>query len=568
MSSVRPPRLLIVRAALLLAGGLLFPNGLLRAQDYSESAAEDAGPPENTPTLAPTAISQIGQPGVQGLPANSGLGYFGQNPTNVIYPSVLTTTGAGVNSTNILNNTPPSPYSWNYHNLNPNLAQTQRSASIESEAHLPFRHAPEPEDANIKAGPFFIKFHSLEGLVIADDNYLERQTDRKSELLVLLRLNMTIIAQLSDNLQFALSGSLDYLPIQNKFGAETSLNLGLIGPLIAGQFVYDTVIDGWPVRFADDFGVGTAVYSSNVVDNYDLFRGDQVERDENGRYTFNYYQSKNAPNAPSTPIVYFDNTVSALTTRLLPDDIRLTVRMEHQNLWYNQENRGLPDERDDFLTSLESERSDERFKPFLSYEAMRVDPSNQGVLQSVKVGITGPIDDYVFLRASIGYAFGERNSYLLYALSLDHTAGRYTIEHLSIGSELDYFGQEDVTYQYYRLDQILGPTLTGSLFLTHATYQNLTGDGGSSFDQELGGLEFSWNVGPRTSLSLAGIYGRQGEGGGGKRDTATGRIILNHMLTDTLTFQLLYQYQHAVSDRAGQSYYENLVYLRIVKLLN
>ena len=42
---------------------------------------------------------------------------------------------------------------------------------------------------------------------------------------------------------------------------------------------------------------------------------------------------------------------------------------------------------------------------------------------------------------------------------------------------------------------------------------------------------------------------------------------MNHNLTDSLTLQLFYQYQRADADRANYSYYENIVYFRLVKLL-
>jgi hypothetical protein len=69
-------------------------------------------------------------------------------------------------------------------------------------------------------------------------------------------------------------------------------------------------------------------------------------------------------------------------------------------------------------------------------------------------------------------------------------------------------------------------------------------------------------------MTLSGIAERREYDRGPRTDTVTGRVILNRTLTDTLTFQLLYQYQRTSSNNSGFSYYENLVYFRIVKFLD
>ncbi len=247
---------------------------------------------------------------------------------------------------------------------------------------LPFlRGGTEPEDADIKAGPIYVKFHSLDGLVLYDDNYQRTETDRRSEILVLLRLNLSVIAQLTDNLQFAVSGSIDYLPIQNQVGIETSAfsSLGLLFsavPAFAAQLVDDTVIAGWPVLFADDFRVNTGSYSNSVRDNFDLFHGDYLDRNEAGGYYFHSRPNQRGYSALSTQnnlndsVLYFTNIVSAYTDRLLPGDVRLTLRLSHENYWYNQDNRGLPPA--GTISSPPWYRSGSNqafFKPFVNYDA-------------------------------------------------------------------------------------------------------------------------------------------------------------------------------------------------------
>jgi hypothetical protein len=586
------------RAVILLAA-FLAPAAAIRSQEIADptGSQDSSASTASTNPSDPSALSASSgdtaatatqgdnssatlEPGVEGLERIRGAlpaGSFGETPTGVPYSTVLNTTGADVNDINIVGG---HPVNTDFSNA-PKIGGAEGSLLIEpfnGGLLVPFLHrGTEPEDANIKAGPFYVKFHSIDGLALYDDNYNESQTDRKSEILVLLRLNLTVIAQLTDDLQFALSGDLAYLPLQNQVGIQSSIynSLGLLatGPLLAAQLVYDTVIAGWPVTFADDFRSGTAIYSDDTRDNFDLFQGDYLQRENDGRYTFlagRTNQPRNNGfdiNPQNSDLVYFANTISALTDRLLPGDVRLTVRVENQELWYNQSNRGLPASRDDLYTSLVSERENLRFKPYVSYEATYVD-TLPGITQIVRGGFFGPIDDQLFLRAEAGYYMdGFNHQGVLYRLNLDHDAGPYTTEHFTVDRDLNYFDQELRTSEYYNLNQVLGPTLGATLFLANSSYQELISDGVSSRTEELGGIQLAWSLGPLTNLQLAAIYERQNYSDGLRFNTFTGRVILNRSVSDTLTLQLLYEYQHAISNQPGDSYYNNLVYFRIVKFL-
>jgi len=541
----------------------------------TDNTASPAG--ANAPYESPG--SETAQPGIEGFPANRTVpvGAFPQDPTGLPYSSVLNPDTAGPVDVNALNG---GPVHTNV--LAPaQIGGAEGSLDIRSgnfSTNTPFlRAGGEPEDADIKAGPLFIKFHYLDGLLLYDDNSRRSHNQRSSEVLVLLRLNLSIIAQLSDNLQFTISGSFEYLPIQNQFGVATNAfsSLGLFlyaAPLLVSQLAYDTVIAGWPVRFTDDFQVGTGAYSDSARDNFQLFQGDYLSRNEQNGYFFRSGQQTPGSNGSSSQnsniddgIVYFSNTVSAETDRLLPTDMRLTLRVDHENLWYNQSNSGLPPGRDDFIASLVSERDNLRFKPYASYEASYVEGSPD-VTQIVQVGIFGPIDDQIFLRAAAGYYFNANgHDGELYWLSLEHTAGDYTTESLGAERTLSLFNDQVLTSYYYLLRQILGPTLNANLFADYVSSDDLINGGRSSFSGELGGLQLIWALGPKTQLSLAGIAEHQNYDEGTRKDTVTGRVILNREVTDTLTFQLLYQYQRSSSNLSGFSYYENLVYFRIVK---
>ena len=435
----------------------------------------------------------------------------------------------------------------------------------------------EPENADIKAGPIFIKFHDLDGLLLYSDNYQHRQTDRKSELLALIRLNLSVIAQLTDNLQFVASGSIIYLPLQNQLGftggsAYNALGLFLFAaPLFATQMSYDTIIAGWPVTFYDQFEVHNGSYASDAADSFRYFKGDYLDRDENGGYIL--HSSRNSPtNTPSenlspnydASIVYMSNQVGADTERMLPGDIRLQMGARHEDIWYNNAVRGLPPSRDQFYASLETERPNMRFNMLLSYSATYVE-GYPGITQQVNAGIFGPIDDQIFLNAGAGlYVDANNHSGELFWLFLSHEAGPYTEEQLGVSRTLSDFNDFVTTSEYYRIEQTLGPTLNATAFLEHEDSEDLINGDNASFGQELAGLNLSWQMGPLTTLNLYGIAERQDFANGGRTDTLTARAVLNRIVTDSLTLQLLYQYQRAFSSLSGQSYFENLVYFRFI----
>ena len=120
------------------------------------------------------------------------------------------------------------------------------------------------------------------------------------------------------------------------------------------------MIGGWPVRFADDFRISSGTYSDSARDTFNLFQGDYLVQSPDGTYFFR--SSKVDPSGNPTTgnpqdydddVVYASNTLSAVTDRLLPGDVRLTVGAFHENLWYNQSNRGLPPGRDEvYVLSL------------------------------------------------------------------------------------------------------------------------------------------------------------------------------------------------------------------------
>lgn len=436
----------------------------------------------------------------------------------------------------------------------------------------------EPQDADLKLGPLFFKLRELSGAVLWSDNIHLREDQRESGTIAITTISGSVIAQLTEGLRFALSGSFVYLPLQNEagiagFGLYAPYVLGLGDqPLARSEITWNTNIGGWNVVFTDDFRIGIGQFSDSLRDNAVLFEGGDFDGvDRAGRYSF----GANNPSVRRSDrdrnrrddrtdgdILYFSNIISAQTDRLVAAKTRLHVHAAHENLWYNQGRRGLPSMRDQINVGLVSEREDLRFKPFILYSALRTDTQN-GFDQTLRAGLDGPITDQLQFHGEIGYLFGSNRDSLLWGLRLDHQAGPYTQESLYYRRSVSNFHDEINQIVGYNIRQILGPKIVADAFINHGTISALREDGYSRTETRAG-IRFYIHAGPRTEITLAGTGALVSSDDGDYR-LWTGRAEIAHYFTDTLLARLSYQYQQRDSDFRRDSYYENLVYFSLSK---
>jgi len=436
----------------------------------------------------------------------------------------------------------------------------------------------EPQDADLKIGPVFFKLGDLSAAALGSDNINLTENNREAGVIAIVTIGGTVIAQLTEGLRLAVSGSFVYLPLKNEAGIT---GFGLYAPFVFGfsenpilrsEITWNTVIGGWNVVFADEFTIGIGSYSDDFRSDAVLFAGGGFDGiDRAGRYSF----GARRPAVPETgqrneqrgelDIVYFSNVVSAQTERLIVGKTRLRVRVAHENLWYNQGNRGLPRLRDEVNVSLVSERENLRFKPFIIYQALKTDVQDS-FDQIVLAGVDGPITNQLQLHAGIGYYFGNDQDSLLWRVLLRHQAGPYTEESLYYGRTINGFHDEINEAVGYNIRQIIGPKVVANAFVSRNDVRDLTGDGFSRVEYRAG-LQFSIAAGPRTQIRLTGTYARQ-EADSRQAITLTGLAGISHYFTDTFLARLIYQHQVHDSDFGDDSYYENLVYLSLTKYFN
>lgn len=336
--------------------------------------------------------------------------------------------------------------------------------------------------------------------------------------------------------------------------------------------VWDTKIGDWNVILADDFRIGAGRFSVGSRDDFELFEGGRFDEfDRAGRYVFRAPLPAEAGRRhqevdEDTDIIYFSNTISAATERLLPGPVRLRIRAYREDLWYNQGRRGLPSLREGLNVFAASERENMRFKPFALYNALHTSRID-GFDHEFRTGINGPITDQLHLHADFGWFHRDDNgaNRFLWGLELRHRAGPYTEESLIYARQLSDFHEELTDHLTYRIRQVLGAKLTGEAFASYAQVEDLEDDRGDR-DEFRTGIRLTSVLGPRTTVRLSGIYSvLDADRSFGHRETWTGRLELTYRITDTFVSRLLYQYQERDSDRRGRSYYENLVFMTLTK---
>jgi hypothetical protein len=450
-------------------------------------------------------------------------------------------------------------------------------------AGLPFlQRGFEPQNADLKVGPFFFKLMAVQAAVLHSDNINQTpDNERESGTIAITTATINMLAQLTEGLHLATSITLVYFPIEGKAGIAglnfTDLySLGLLAePVTRAQVAWETKIGGWTVVFMDQFQLSVGSYSDDYRYDYDLFDQNLFnEESQAGRYSFRAPGGHGATNQEhrtgstlGSDFAVFSNEVSASAGRLLPGSVRLQARIYREDLWYNQGNRGLPSLREGGSVLLESQRYNTRFKPYFLYEAFRSD-ENVGFQNIFRLGVKGPITDHLGLRAEYGYYFGgEFGSGNLWEVALYNDPSPLIHQSLIYTRTFSDFHDEIYEGLGYSYRQILGPKLNAEVFVYHLNIQTVGNVQTDLSDRnELrSGLRLTFTPGPKTSIRLSGIYDSNDED---HSEFWTGRLEIGYSITDTLLARFLYQYRRETSDLPSNQFSENLFFLSLTKYFN
>ncbi|MBA4147314.1 MAG: outer membrane beta-barrel protein [Verrucomicrobia bacterium] len=446
----------------------------------------------------------------------------------------------------------------------------------------PFARGFRPEDAELKLGPFYLDVRSVSGGLLYSDNINATEFNREDGVIGIMRLHMTALLQLTENLRFAVSGVLIYLPFQNEigiagFGADDFFARFDYWPIARAQLSYDFKIGDWEIVVFDEFRMNYIRPIEGV--DFEVFDEGQTfdEEDRAGRYVYRPRGdlSRDAGDFRDRRRRGLDevfvgavNVVGASANILLPTVTRLTVGADHSNYWYinRPSDARLPSERDHVYGTLISERETLRFKPYTTYEAWTTD-LYKGWRQEAHAGVFGPVTENLSLRGDVGYFWGSgaRES-VLWLLSLRHTPHPRMYHELRYTKRVTQPDEDLKETLAYRLRYSLSRDLSAVLFASRSDYDDVQSSERGALEYKAG-IRFTYDLARRTTLRLGTVFTRiENENpAAADVDRWSSRAEILYRYTQTVHARLLYQHLIRDSNLPLDSYEENLVILTLTK---
>ncbi|HEY1173758.1 MAG TPA: hypothetical protein VGH19_20505 [Verrucomicrobiae bacterium] len=497
---------------------------------------------------------------------------------------------------------PGAPYENLFQNFGVNLGVTPKFGAAQTYfktgplnlgmgADTPIKRGFQPDTAELKIGNFYLDLDYLSASLLYTDNANLSETNRRDDVLSAVTLGISALYQLTEGLQIGVSGAVIWLPLENRIGLA---GFGLIDPfarfaldgqpLFQAGISYDMILGGWDIRLFDEFRANNrSIYGYGDSGFIDLYDGETFDSqgDDRVRNQQVYYAPNNNPqavNQPNTQTTRFDadntdlsNTVGVIATRSLPTETRASLAYYHQNFWDLSSNN-LPgaaqvDSLDSFIARLDSERENLRFKPYSQYTATK-NNLQDGWDQTVTVGLRGPITENMFFDGNIGYVFSGNtdNTSLIWLLRLTHEINPTTVhmvDYSRVLTQPDRFLTQNYSYQ---IAKILGPYLSSSAYVRRLEAEDLD-NSNSLFTLDQAGAYLRYDLGEHGQAQIQAFYSKYDFASAAFNDYElyTLRFLYSRQISATVYGDFMYQFEKRESTAAGDSYYENLVALRLTK---
>jgi hypothetical protein len=263
------------------------------------------------------------------------------------------------------------------------------------------QRAGRPEDANLKAGPFYLWLRSISASVFYTDNAESSATEQRSETTSALRLGATAYLQIAERLRFAAAGSLVYLPQTTSlglsgFGINDPLNDFLQGPLFRSQLVFSgpSRLSSWDLQWYNDLSASTLPF----LISRDRFGLDE-ERSARGSFR--------DPQVESTVLVLNNRTGVSAEKAILPA-VNLTIGVSRSYFWYDGDfSRSLPRRSTAAFVSIASQRENARVRPFSYYRADRYGAG--GWTHRSGAGADSILSDYLLLSSEVSRFWSDES---------------------------------------------------------------------------------------------------------------------------------------------------------------
>jgi hypothetical protein len=373
----------------------------------------------------------------------------------------------------------------------------------------------------------------------------------------------------------AAASAITWLPFNNKFAITSPLdgldaNLAL-GPQALFQLTYEVPLGGWDLLLYDQFSASRGSYG--LRENRDLLGRDPYSiEDRIGRYAFREDIERQNANSGLlenrfSRVTEFRNTVGLTVSRVIPTETELRLYAMHSDSWYVGDSTGLPSSRDTAGIRLESVRENMRFKPYFEYSVSKSDIQRNWD-HAVSGGIKGPVTDHIDFLGDVGYTYigDSGNETMTWRIMVRHVPRPSTAHSIEYSRYVTYPDRDQGTTLSYRLEQTMGPYLTGGLAIERSTYEDLDNNNSASTEYR-GQVNLSLQISPRSSIRSTLLYSDINYVDPIRADykISTARIEFINRTTETVTTSLMYQYEKRDSSLPNDSYYENLVLLQVTK---
>jgi len=401
---------------------------------------------------------------------------------------------------------PDGPYSYRYDGMVPleeagyngsSYGNTgyYEDSSFDFEADFPlFTRQFDPNDAHLKAGPFYFEALWVETGVLYSDYHgpIVFRPGEEDGWLGYASFRFRMTAQLTPSLYISANGEVIYLFGENELGFRNGLGGGPFASI-----VYETQFGSWDFRAYAEFGTGSF---------YDAFGSDAYERA--GRYSFGFL-GRYDDGLLYDPFLYTRVGVEAST--LVDPDWRLTLDADHTDYWHVGDDRGDDHRAREHLGALYgAEPNRVPFTPWFSYDLYSNDYFDTAY-HTVYAGGSGRLSQNVYFDGRAGYLWTSddlsRGDSWLWNIGLRHEINDRTTHGVRFGQDYfmnDYSIDSTVSnfFQYY-IDHRVSDRLRLHAYAQWSNDEVLSGPfEGGVYERETIGLWVHYDLSDRLRASL------------------------------------------------------------------
>ncbi|HYF37549.1 MAG TPA: hypothetical protein VD994_19765, partial [Prosthecobacter sp.] len=393
---------------------------------------------------------------------------------------------------------------------------------------------------------------------------------------------------ITDRFAFSLQPFVYWLPLEGEVGwAVGNAYFGLnpsMSPRTVAQVSFRIPLEAWDLTFYDQFDalfLQQSFLSENVI--FDARMSDLSPVDTVGRYRFGglgspYIDARGQASFSANDRLFdndrffFRNFAGALLAGRLSEDVSMGVTLNRMDLW---------DSDFDHLTSWNTASvavvrdGGRAFKPYAMYTASTRDDFDI-IYQWINVGASFVLAPQVDGYAQVGYLWSTGGEGLrdsdswLGEVGLRQRLGIYTEHGLRGGRRVTdpEFGARSLAdFVTYYFSQSLGPNTTLSFLAQYSDVDYLGDRFLGDYKAYGAALVARHQISRRSSLTAYASFERV-EADDARRgwDLWTYRLTYLRSFGETVTGQLLYQYQHSASSvTIRDDFTEHLLYMGIIK---